>query len=400
MTYPEIQCKPKSTALQVFEGKALATFKLHLAAIHLPDQVRACGAGAFSLEFWVERMMQHLKRMIKYRSTAYPELLFVHDWLLTLACRRVRRTEEGKHLRTVQEKHEDLKAAKRKSHDSPEDDGTMLLGATRGTTEEEEAIVLPEYQVPAPHESTADQLAGLPKLLHDDPDLDQRGWPTFKADQGESRVKWLYSELGLGGPFEAPQEVGAPPPVKVHLKKYTRAQLPTEECVSSVQCRAQWKKNNQWGLVVWQVDGGNGNEEDGRDVTTELCAVQFQYFILAEYSSRYGRRARHGTGVQGAVPPEAEALRLGVAHVFKVQAVHVAGMVAVDELTEDQHDDLPEFFHLQDCTASAANPAFCGSWVLDLKTIDSQLVATKERGCRRKFMISSRASGRQVSVIR
>jgi len=77
--------------LQVLGGSALCTFKLHLAAIHLPDQVRACGASFFSLEYWVERMVQVYKRMIKYRATAYPELIFINAYLLQRACLQILR---------------------------------------------------------------------------------------------------------------------------------------------------------------------------------------------------------------------------------------------------------------------------------------------------------------------
>ena len=388
--------------LQVFEGKVLTTLKLHLAAIHLPDQVRACGAGFFSLEFWVERMVQLLKRMIKYRSTAYPELLFIHDWLLVLACRRVRRTAEGQDLKTLEEMLEDIRAAKRKRHDTAEEDGTHLLGARRNAEDEEVAEVLPEYVYPAAPTEPADaQLAGLPQLLHTDPELDQRGWPTFRGDSAESRVKWIYSQLGLGGPFGEPHEHGTRKRIKVELSKFTRAQLPIGECVSSTQCRAQWKKNNQWGLVIWEVQGAMEGGQEGT-VGSELCAVQFQYHVLAEYTTTdQGRRARMGAGVIGAVPADAEPLRLAVAKVYVVQAWQVPGMRPIEEKSEEQlRTELPEILHLADTSVDADNPAYCGVWAIDLKTINSQLVATKDvSGCR-NFMIGNRSSGRTCAVTR
>lgn len=79
-------CTTQDRCLQVFGGLALATFKLHLAAFHLPDQVRACGASFFMLEYWVERLVQLYKRMVKYRSTAFPELIFINSYLLHQAC--------------------------------------------------------------------------------------------------------------------------------------------------------------------------------------------------------------------------------------------------------------------------------------------------------------------------
>lgn len=348
--------------------------------------------------------------MIKYRSTAYPELLFVHDWLLTLACRRIRRTAEGKNLQTLEEKHEELKAKKRRTHDKGEDDATQLLGASKPVTDDEEAEVMPTYIFPAdPLQSAETQLSGLPRLLHGNPDLDERGWPTFRHDAGESRVKWIYAELGLGGPFEEPQLEGEMPSIKIKLQKFTRAQLPIEECVSSVQCRAQWKKNNQWGLVIWTVDVQESATDDSSEpeaaavTTTEVCAVQFQYYVLAEYTTVHGRKAQNGAGAAGGIPPDAEPLRLGVAKVFKLEALQVPGMrpeAEQDPAERDHELSLPEIMCLNDCRPIHNNPAYCGTWVLDLKAINSQLVATREVDGARLFMTSDRASGRHVAVKR
>lgn len=385
-----------SLDVQVFQGRALATYKLHLAAAHLPDQVRACGAGFFSTEFWVERLVQVLKRMIKYRSTAYPELLFVHDWLLILACRRVRRTEEGEALLSLDEALEEFRAAKRKPHDMPDADGTLLLGASKPVTAEEKAQVLPEYQWPS---SPLDDVKadGLPLLLLEDPSLDKQGWPTFRAYPHEARLKWIYTELGLRGPMEEAPLLGEPPLRWVELKRFTRAMLPINEAISCIKCRTQTKKNNQWGLVVWDVDDG-----DGGVAGSEVCAVRFQYFVQANYRTKSGRdRASRGHGCIGVIPPKAESLKVAVAQVFKCQAIEVPGMRPLSEKSAEQlRQDVPEIVKLVDTRAVTENALYCGVWVLDLRTINSQLVPTKDRmGCR-NFMSSNKASGRNVSVKR
>lgn len=382
--------------MQVFKGRALATFKLHLAAAHLPDQVRACGAGFFSTEFWVERLVQVLKRMIKYRSTAYPELLFVHDWLLILACRKARRTEEGKDLATLDEALEQLRAAKRKQHDVPDAEGTELLGAAKDVLDEEKAHVLPEY-VPPASPLDAVKARGLPLLLMEDPSLDKQGWPTFRTYPHQARVKWVYAELGLGGPMQSPQPVGRGPLLWVEIHKFTRALLPINEAISCVQCRTQTKKNNQWGLVVWDVEGADGGVD-----STEICAVHFQFFVQAKYRTRSGSdRARKGHGAVGVAPPRAEALKIAVAHVFKCRMVEVPGMRPLNEKTAEQlRQDLPEIVKLDDTRPVTSNAAYCGVWVLDLRTVNSQLVPTKDRLGSRNFMSSNKASGRNVAVKR
>jgi len=380
----------------VFKGRALATFKLHLAAAHLPDQVRACGAGFFSTEFWVERLVQVLKRMIKYRSTAYPELLFVHDWLLILACRKARRTEEGQDLTTLDEAMELLKAAKRRQHDVPDDEGTELLGAAKKVTDEEKPQVLPQFEQPACILDSA-KASGLPQLLMEDPNLDRQGWPTFRAYPPQSRLKWVYAELGLGGPMAEPQLEGETPLVWVELHKFSRAMLPINEAISCTQCRTQTKKNNQWGLVVWEVEGVDGGVD-----RTELCAVQFQFFIQAKYKTKSGSdRARKGHGTVGVRPHKAEPLKVAVAQVFQCQAIEVPGMRPLSEQTAEQwRQNVPEIVKLRDTRPLACNEFYCGEWVLDLRTVNSQLVPTKDRSGCRNFMSSNKASGRNVAVKR
>jgi len=386
-----------SRKLQVFGGRSITTFKLHLAAVHLADQVRACGAGFFSTEYWVERMVQLLKRMIKYRSTAYPELLFVHDWLLVLACRRVRRTVEGKDLETLEEALESIRAAKRKVHDQPDAAGSYLAGAAKEVEEEEKTKVLPPYEAPAGILDVVEP-AGLPLLLHTDPALASEGWPTFPGDPPGTRADWIYSELGLGGPMEAEQPVDEDPCTWVQLRKFLRARLPVDESVCCTQWKAQRKKNNQWGLVIWKVQGGMGEQED------ELCAIQFQYFVQACFKTKdLTDRASQGLGILhlGHVPAKASTLKLAVATVFKCVSVQGPGMRPLSERTPQQvAEELPELLKLGNTSPSPTNPAFCGTWVLDLRSINSQLVPTKDRNGKRSFMNVSRASGRTTAVKR
>lgn len=63
----------------------LMTMQLHSAVVHLADMVGAYGPSAHRMEFWVERMMQELKRVTKYRPSQSPELVAVNGWLLQSA---------------------------------------------------------------------------------------------------------------------------------------------------------------------------------------------------------------------------------------------------------------------------------------------------------------------------
>ena len=145
-------------SMQVFGGRSAAFFKLHTVAMHLADQVRACGASFFAVEYWVERLVQLLKRMIKYMSTAFPELLLIHDWLLVVACRRVRRIEERTDLQTLEEAIESIRAAKRRTHDTADEKGCVMFGAPQKPGEAELNEGIPEY-------TTGDGEAGLGSVV-------------------------------------------------------------------------------------------------------------------------------------------------------------------------------------------------------------------------------------------
>jgi hypothetical protein len=63
----------------------LNTIQLHNCVVHLPKQVSLYGPSIFRTEFWVERMMQVLKRITKHRTMCSPELVAVGAWLLKQA---------------------------------------------------------------------------------------------------------------------------------------------------------------------------------------------------------------------------------------------------------------------------------------------------------------------------
>ena len=59
----------------------LLTFKLHLIAHHLPDPELNLGPASRTLEFWIERMIQYMKRVVRGRAT-HLEAIFWGDKLL------------------------------------------------------------------------------------------------------------------------------------------------------------------------------------------------------------------------------------------------------------------------------------------------------------------------------
>ena len=73
-----------------FGTHSLMTFQLHTCMAHVAEQAAQCGAPAFAGEWWVERLMQVFKRIVKYRSTRHPETVAVNHWLATQSLDSVR----------------------------------------------------------------------------------------------------------------------------------------------------------------------------------------------------------------------------------------------------------------------------------------------------------------------
>lgn len=109
-----------------FGGFRLMTPLLHTLVVHIPAQARALGPTAFCAEFWVERTMQEMKRVTKYRSTVYPELLAVNSWLIRAALRQHAAQHEG-----LRELAGSMHAVRHVcgNHDTMDEDGVVLIGS-------------------------------------------------------------------------------------------------------------------------------------------------------------------------------------------------------------------------------------------------------------------------------
>ena len=117
-------------AEETFNMHKLLTLQLHSAVVHLVDMVQAYGPSAFRMEFWVERMMQVLKRVTKFRTACSPELVAVNAWLLQRALLLLEAEREGVHdfLCTVDPKAKGGMAHARDEHD---EQGNALTGTLK-----------------------------------------------------------------------------------------------------------------------------------------------------------------------------------------------------------------------------------------------------------------------------
>lgn len=121
-------------AEKTFGMHRLMTMQLHSACVHLVDMVKAYGPSAHRMEFWVERMMQDLKRVTKYRTSCSPELVAVNGWLLQSSLLRMAGAIPGVDALL---KRIDPKAMSGDHHirDQHDVDGNVLTGALTPASE-------------------------------------------------------------------------------------------------------------------------------------------------------------------------------------------------------------------------------------------------------------------------
>ena len=111
--------------MQAFQGRAMATPKLHHATRHLLHHIACQRPSAHFFELWIEHIVLYLKRDVRDRVREHPELIFVHDHLLTVAAAKARAAHLA-HNRTAQELGKAGHAQQFSAYDE-EADGVLLL---------------------------------------------------------------------------------------------------------------------------------------------------------------------------------------------------------------------------------------------------------------------------------
>jgi hypothetical protein len=132
-------------------GKRLCTQQLHSAVCHLVEHVELYGPSAFRAEFWVERMVQTLKRVTKCRMGKYPCQTAVIHLTTAAACNVLEREKPkvGALLNTIDAerklepgvlRHEnflDFEQQDGTFKDDLDKDGVQLLGNGREASAQE-----------------------------------------------------------------------------------------------------------------------------------------------------------------------------------------------------------------------------------------------------------------------
>ena len=416
--------------VQTLGGAALVTFKLHLAACHLPDQVRTGGAAYFSLEFWVERMVQEYKGYIRGRGTGKPELLYVKDEVMSRACRRLRRERRGGALRLIQDAVRDVKARRRPRGARAilprvmGDPCPQFSGAARPLTETQLQQLLPDY-------SGYGDLGGIGYVLQNAPELrEEAGWPTFpELENADARRTAIAEAIGMG---VAGNEGN--PAVRVYARKFTRAVLSCGDSVCSTEYKGQVIKDDTWAMIrylemdedgeetaVWyvahirllvqtvlarlDVEHAAGWESDGSGHLPQVGAGVGVVGAAADEDvpedNSHQSEAVSGTSTSDAAAGAHQGQRVGqslavaVADLFKLTHAVAPG---VKEPAEDGRSP-PSYVFVSNLKIPAGGPAgqndqYAGTFAMLVSQIDAQLLPGEADGPGRYFSIASKASGR------
>ena len=106
---------------------------------------------------------------------------------------------------------------------------------------------------------------------------------------------------------------------------------------------------------------------------------------------------KRSAGLVGAVQVDSSApLKLGIARLYECVERFVPGVRPADADIQRLHS----FVQVEDVRPVPENAAYAGVYALDLRTIDSQVVPTKEKHNSRYFSVANKLSGRTAGVKR
>ena len=335
--------------MQAFGGGSLTSFKLHVATCHLPDQVLSAGAAANYMEFWVERMVQLMKRSVKYRSTAYPELIFVNAWMLTQALKRMR-SQHPDECKTFAEWvplyfDRPLSAATYDNIVRPLD-GAQLLGCGKPPTED---VYLKCFHM-------------LSEVIESatDPWYTDAGW--HKCD----------IEAGIGGSY-----------LNATLTVFAKAITPSNDMITSTLCRSQYRKDNAWAYVQYHTSNG----------AIQHCIARMTFFVRAVYKRENVDDDDDGDLNEYGVVPQI--LRLAVCDLWLCEIVTGKAIMSTFDIV------VPDMFKVANLSTNACNAtdkggSYFGEAMLNILEFHTQVVPTLELAGThtRFFCTASKASGR------
>jgi hypothetical protein len=367
----------------VFGGEACCTYKLHIVARHLMDQVVCQGAGAGWAEFWVERMVGEAKRTVHGVREA-PEASYASSKMLFSAADRCR-TQYPQLCQTTQEWAQSARMRAFPQYDDGSGGYTtvQLLGCRKRMQPEECEFV-------------ASQLAKLLQLGTQEEgqnSYNAMGWPTVPTQDDLPNLTCLMLEM---------QEAGS-----MCLDKFTKATVTSLDILNCDQDNSCWATDNRWFYICYL--------HPSKPVLR--CIGRVKYFVRARVCMggmacfSEDECVRHGVRVprdaEGNMT-EAQPLRLAVVDLFLAE-VCVADTVGCDVPTEAT-GELPALMLISNLSTAgpklpdnpevvnirAGGSRYFGQYLIDVAEIQTQMVPTKVLSVRKKetryFMSAHKAS--------
>lgn len=389
----------RNEGVQTYGGK-LATFKLHCAARHIPDQLRCCGPGAHHLELWIERMVGYMKEDVRARVRQFPELTFVKGHLMHRATLR-RRRQHPDHCLSIDEHRKAGRQMPFPSYDQLHqcDEASVLLLGKRADGWDlldggkSPAAVAAAASVDA--EEALDELDfilfELPRAIAKHPNkYAEQGWP-------------LVLQAGLRDKVEAGDLL---------IDKFRKCSLSASDLMSCEQDTSQPTSDNRWAYCEFTATPNS----------TVLCVAQVQCYVRVAFASHavptFGADDIDVVACQSMRPPlpgtqprdnegrvrKSSVLRFALVklwHLSVCDSSAVGGLTVEDPVTGQLPDlfCVPDISELQSNLVSAAPAShYLGLRLVDAADLRAQLVPTKVvtlgEAWGRFFMTVHKSSGR------
>lgn len=301
----------------------LLSYKLHCVALHLADQELNYGPMCRVSEFWIERMIQYMKRVLSGRATNNLEACFVNDELM-LEALRAWHARFPDHCKSVEEERKAEKARSRAAYshnDRPTPGGHVLLG--QGSTQaaavrtHRDGTPLEAHWEVSPEEEWEMILADLQL---DREYARKRGWPVADPD--------CVTDIDVLGGLDGDDD-------GLKRWRHARARLSSDVIVGSRQQLVSASRSN-WVYAKFEDDD-------------YPCMLDVLYCVRVEYKGRWPAE-HHLTCADGTELGPPKPLRYVIARVFRADVVPPDTSAVTDRVSGIS----PEFLMVKDCRPEAA----------------------------------------------
>lgn len=222
-------------------------------------------------------------------------------------------------------------------------------------------------------------------LLANDRSLHEQGWPACtRLDDGPGRLRAIAKALGMHVQREKGDLRPGRPEVDIVLHKYVRGETLVGDTVGCAQQKSLSRSDNSWFYMEFEETVRRAR----RVVTTMVGYVcHFDYLVKAEFTTK------DKTNMSPECDIAAECLYLGVGRLYLCTQPRTPGVRRPDPVTKRP----PEFLHVKNLRPTGQRDIampYAGRCLIDLATLQTQLIPTKQVNNGRYYMTANKASSR------